>query len=287
MKTNLDCIPCFMDQALRAGRMATDDEKKIKKLLEKFGSSIETISLDTTPPQIGDMLYKEIRKITGNNDIYGKLKRESINEALTLYPELKKLVSSSDNPLLTAVRIAIAGNIIDLAINKNINIKKELSNILEQDFAIFDFDEFVEHLGKAKSILYLGDNAGESVFDKVLIEEVAPPVTYVVRDAPVINDVTFQDAIDSGLDEVAEIISSGSSAPGIILDLCSDEFRKRFYEADMVISKGQGNYESLSNIDRSVFFLLKAKCKVIANDLNVNVNDIVLKGINTKIKVRR
>lgn len=287
MKTYLDCIPCFMDQALRAGRIATNDESLVKKLLEKFGSSIETISMQTTPPQIGDMLYKEIRKIAGNDDVYAKLKKQSINEAITLYPQLKEFVSSSANPLLTAVRIAIAGNVIDLAINKNVNINEELHKILNQDFAIFDFYEFAEYLGNSKSILYLGDNAGESVFDKVLIEELDLPVTYVVRDVPVINDVTFQDAIDSGLDEVAKIISSGSSAPGIILELCSGEFRKRFYEADMVIAKGQGNYEGLSDVKRSVFFLLKAKCRVIANDLNVDVNDIVLKGINTKTKAMK
>ena len=284
MKTYLDCIPCFMEQALRAGRIATNDEKKIKKLLESIGSKIENIPMNNTPPETGDMVYNEVRKITGVYDPFKKIKSTSIREALSLYPQLKKIINSSDNRLLTAVRLSIVGNVIDLGINKQFNIFEELEKIIKQDFAILHFEEFTKHLNEAKSVLYLGDNAGESVFDKILIEELRKPVTYVVRDIPVINDVTIKDAIDSGLDKVAEIISSGSSAPGTILELCNNEFLERFYKADMVISKGQGNYEGLSNIDRSVFFLLKAKCRVIANDLNVQENDIVLKGINTKIK---
>ena len=125
--------------------------------------------------------------------------------------------------------------------------------------------------------LYLGDNAGESVFDKLLIETINKPVFYATREVPVINDVIIDDAIASGLNSVAEIISSGSPAPGIILPLCSDEFLSVFQKADMIISKGQGNYEGLSDADRNIFFLLKAKCPVIAKDLNVNVNDIILK----------
>lgn len=281
MKTYLDCLPCFMYQALRAGRVSTDDENKIKHLIDSVGNMLKDIPMDNTPPETGDIIYREVRKITGVYDPYKKIKEANIKEALSLYPELKKIVYASDNRLLTAIRIAIAGNVIDLGVNKEFNIIKDLEKTLRQDFAILHFNEFVTQLEKAKSVLYLGDNAGESVFDKILIEELEKAVTYAVRDIPVINDVTLKDAIDSGLDEVAEIISSGTSAPGTILDLCNNTFLERFYRADMVISKGQGNYEGLSNVDRSLFFLLKAKCKVIANDLKVQENDIVLKAINT------
>ena len=209
-----------------------------------------------------------------------KIKESNINEALALYPSLKQVINNSDNRLLTAIRIAIAGNVIDLGVGKEFNILEDMEKILIQEFAIFDFEEFKSQFEKAESILYLGDNAGESVFDKILIEELNKPVTYVVRDVPVINDVTFEDAISSGLDEVAEIISSGSSAPGTILNLCNDTFLDKFNNADMIISKGQGNYEGLSNVDRSVFFLLKAKCQVIAKNLGVKENDIVLKMIS-------
>jgi len=279
MKTYLDCLPCFMSQALRAGRMATNDEKKIKELLDDVGCMIKDIPMESTPPETGDLIYQKVREITGVEDPYEKIKESNITEALILYPNLKNLVNNSDNKLLTAIRIAIAGNIIDLGVGKEFNILEDVEKILNQEFAIFDFEEFTYQLNNAKSILYLGDNAGESVFDKILIEELNKPVTYVVRDVPVINDVTFEDAIRSGLDDVAEIISSGSSAPGTILNLCNEAFLEKFNNADMIISKGQGNYEGLSNVKRSVFFLLKAKCNVIANNLGVKENDIILKKI--------
>jgi len=284
MKTYLDCLPCFMGQALRAGRIATKDENKIKALLDDVGCMIKEIPMDNTPPETGDLIYKKIRKLTGVFDPYKKIKEESIHDALKMYPGLKQIVKNSENKLLTAIRIAIAGNIIDFGVIKTFNLKEDIQQILKQDFAIFHFKQFVEHLERARSILYLGDNAGESVFDKILIEELGKPVTYVVRVIPIINDVTLIDAINSGLDQVANIISSGCSAPGTILALCNDEFIRQFEKADMIISKGQGNYEGLSNVDRPVFFLLKTKCEVIAKHLNVKENDIVLKASYYKQK---
>ncbi|RLD42007.1 MAG: hypothetical protein DRI89_08375 [Bacteroidetes bacterium] len=278
MKTYLDCLPCFMSQALRAGRIATTDERKIKALLDDVGCLTKEIPMENTPPETGDLIYQKVREITGIQDPFKQIKKQHIHEALALYPKLKQIVNDSSNKLLTAIRIAIAGNIIDLGVGKEFDILEDVNRVLKQDFAIFDFEEFTAQLEKAESILYLGDNAGESVFDKILIEELRKPVTYVVREIPVINDVTFEDAIRSGLDKVAEIVSSGSSAPGTILKLCNDDFLYRFNHADFIISKGQGNYEGLSNVQRSVFFLLIAKCHVIANDLKVRENDIVLKA---------
>ena len=271
-----------MRQALWAGRIATDDEEKIKELLDQVGCMLQDIPMDSTPPQTGDLIYRKVREITGVFDPYKKIKRENIKDALKAYPGLKQIVIESDNRLLTAIRIAIAGNIIDFGVNKTFNLGEDVQKILKQDFAIFHFQQFEDQLKRAKSILYLGDNAGESVFDKILIEELGKPVTYVVREIPVINDVTFSDAVDSGLDQVAKIISSGSSAPGTILHLCNDEFVHQFKKADMIISKGQGNYEGLSNVDRPVVFLLKVKCEIIARHLHVNENDIVLKVLNNK-----
>lgn len=280
MKTFLDCLPCMMDQALRAGRIATDDERIIKKLLDSVGAMMKDIPLENTPPETGEIIYRKVREITGVADPYKEVKKANIEEALSLYPELKKIVEESENSLLTAIRIAIAGNVIDLGVNKKFNLVEDVSKILKQDFAIMDFEKFEKQLKIADSVLYLGDNAGESVFDKILIEELNKPVTYVVREIPVINDVTEEDAIASGINEVADIISSGTTAPAVILSLCNIEFLERFNNSKMIISKGQGNYEGLSDVKQPVFFLLKAKCFVIANDLNVEENDIVLKGIN-------
>jgi len=280
MKTYLDCIPCFVNQTLRAGRLVTNDEKILKQLLDKSGEMIKNIPLHNTPAETGAIVYENIRVITGVEDPYKKIKEENIKQAKALYPKLKELIKTSENKLLTALRIAVAGNVIDLGVAKKFDIEKDLEVILKQDFGIFNFDLFQDHLKKAKNILYIGDNAGESVFDKILIEEMNKPTIFVVREAPIINDATYEDAIQSGLHEVAEIVSSGSRAPGTILSLCNEKFLKLFEEADMVISKGQGNYEGLSDVKRSVFFLLKAKCYVIAHDLKLKEGDIVLKAIN-------
>ncbi len=282
MKTFLDCIPCFVKQALRAGRMATDDEEEIKALLDRIGCRIKDIPMDHTPPEMGLIIYDEIRRITGIKDPYKEAKKAHIKEAKRLYPELKRRLKDAEDPLLTAVRIAIAGNVIDLGMEKDFHIEKDLQEILLKKFAICDIEDFREKLSHSEYVLYLGDNAGESVFDRLLIETLDKPVIYAVRDRAIINDVTREDACDSGLHEVADIISSGSPAPATILKLCSREFLQLFEKAGMIISKGQGNYEGLSATRRPVFFLLKAKCPVIARDIGVDEDDIILKYAGKK-----
>ena len=278
MKTYLDCLPCMMNQALRTGRIATDNEEKIKKILDEVGSAIKDVPMHNTPAQTGAIVYQKVKEVTGVVDPYKHIKAESIKEALALYPKLENFISNSDDKLLTAIRIAIAGNVVDFGINKEYDLEDELLKIMDQEFGIFDYAIFKEQLSTANSVLYIGDNAGESVFDRILIEQLGVPVTYVVRGIPIINDATFQDAVDSGIDEVAEIISSGTTAPGTIMELCTDDFVERFEKADMIISKGQGNYEGLANVSRQVFFLLKAKCHIIASHLNIVEDDIVLKA---------
>ncbi len=282
MRTYLDCIPCFIKQTLATGRIATDNEILIKKMLDEVGAKIASFPIESTPPEMGKIIYKTIRDIAGNYDPYKTQKADHIAQALSLYSELETKMQKSNTKLLTAIKIAIAGNVIDLGMSKAFDMEEDLKTILNQSLAICHLDEFIKTLSTAQSILYLGDNAGESVFDKILIQALQKPVTYVVREHPVINDVTREDALASGIHHIATIISSGSDAPGIILDDCSAEFREVFKNADMIISKGQGNYETLSESKRPVFFLLKAKCPVIAHHLGVNENDIVLKKANHK-----
>lgn len=277
MRTYLDCIPCFMHQALRAGRMATKDQNLIKQILDKTGEMVKTIPMQATPAETGMMVYRIVKEITGVNDPYQAIKKKHIAEAKSIYAELEDIVEKSDDKLLTAIRIAIAGNVIDLGINKTFDIVKDVQKILHQDFAIFDYQSFKETLERTESILYLGDNAGESVFDTILIKALNKPVKYAVRSMPIINDVTMEDAIASGLEEVSELINSGSEAPGIILDQCTPEFLTVFNTSGLVISKGQGNYEGLSDCNRQIFFMLKAKCAVISNHLGVDEGAIILK----------
>ncbi len=278
MKSALECIPCFMHQALRAGRMATADEKLQKRVLDAAGAMVSGISLEMTPPQIGERLYREIREITGIQDPYRAVKDRDIAEALAFMPELRGLLEASEDRLVGAVRLAIAGNVIDHGVQRQYDMRSAVEAVMQQPFALCDFEAFLERLDRTPFVLYLGDNAGESVFDSLLIEALQKPVIYVVRDNPVINDVIYADAVASGIGEVAEkIISSGSGAPGTLLNRCSREFMELFGETSLVISKGQGNYEALSDCGEHIFFLLRAKCPVIAEHLGVAVDDIVLK----------
>lgn len=278
MKTYLDCFPCFLSQALRAARIATDDEKKIKKVLDEVGMLLQNIPLESIPPASGRLIYHKVSEITGNLDPYREIKNKSTKEALSLYPFLKSRVEESSDRLLTAIRIAIAGNVIDFGANWDFDLEDEIEEIFDKDFAIFDYGAFKDRLDEAREILYIGDNAGECVFDRILLEEINKPVIYIVRDAPVINDATYEDAVQAGIDKVGAILSSGTDAPGTILETCSSEFKEVYDHSKFIISKGQGNYEALSNERRPIFFLLKVKCHVIADDIGVSEGDIVLKG---------
>jgi len=272
-----------MNQALRAARIATNDENKIKTILDEVGMMLRSIPLDSTPPESARLIYNKVKEITGNLDPYIKIKNESTQKALSLYPYLKNRVEKSKNRLLTAIRIAIAGNIIDFGANWNFDLENETYKVLEMNFAVCDYNEFKNKLDKAPKILYIGDNAGECVFDRILIEEIKRPVTYVVRGMPIINDATHEDAVQAGIDGVATILSSGTDAPGTILETCSPEFNEVYKNSEFIISKGQGNYEALSKEKRPIFFLLKTKCHVVADDIGVSNGDIVLKGIDDYI----
>ncbi|MBW2020556.1 MAG: DUF89 family protein [Deltaproteobacteria bacterium] len=277
MKTYLDCIPCFFKQALFAARVAVEDEKKIKQVLDRIGMLVSEIPLNSSPPETGREVYRTVREVTGINDPFASLKAESIKRALGLYPSLKEMVENAGDPLETAVRLAVAGNIIDFGANPDFQLEQDIQESLRKEPAIYHYKAFKKKLEGAREILYLADNAGETVFDKILIEVMAKPVIYAVRERPVINDATTEDAVKSGLDAVAKIVSSGSDAPGTILNRCSKGFLDYFKRADLIISKGQGNYETLSSEQRPIFYLLKAKCPIIARDLGVKQGDTVIK----------
>lgn len=281
MNTYLDCIPCFMQQALRAGRLVTSDEKKLKKILDKTGEMVKKISMQATPAETGMMVYQIVREVSGINDPYKNIKQQHLKVTKSIYPELEQIVKNSEDRLLSAIKIAIAGNIIDLGVNREFDIVSDVKSIMDQNFAILDYDTFKKQLEKTKEILYIGDNVGESVFDKILIKELKKPVKYAVRSIPIINDVTMEDAIASGLDEVAELIDSGCKSPGIILNQSTDEFLEVFNSSGLVISKGQGNFEGLSDCNRQVFFLLKTKCPVISNHIGVEDGSIIFKEHKT------
>jgi len=278
MKARPDCYPCFLRQALDAARRAGASEEQQRKILQTTMDELSTFPADTMPPQMAQQIHRQVRRLSDNSDPYRPGKLEATQKALDLYPELKRRVAQSPEPLEIAVRIAITGNIIDLGVSEHYDLEATLERVLHQPFAINDYVSFQAALTRSKStLLYLGDNAGETVFDRVLIETLDRPVTYAVKAAPILNDATREDAISAGLGNITEIIDNGSDAPGTLLDDCSSTFRERFERADLIIAKGQGNYESLSSHSAPVFFLLQAKCSVIAHNLSVNEGDIILK----------
>jgi uncharacterized protein with ATP-grasp and redox domains len=228
---------------------------------------------------MGATIHQIIREETGDRDPYLAVKVESNRVALAFLPELRAQVERSDNPFETAARLAIAGNIIDFAIMHSVDkalIESTIRDALRLPLATDHVDELREAVEAASSILYLCDNAGEIALDRLFLEQMPPGrVTCVVRGSPVINDATVEDASIAGVFEVADVIDNGSSVPGTLLEDCSDEFRDRFWQADVVISKGQGNYETLSEIEREVFHLLKVKCPMAARDLDCDVGSIV------------
>lgn len=252
------------------------DEEKIREILVAFGRDLSRFHAEAIPPEIGREAYRLISEKTGIQDPYDGIKKECTQKALSLYPQLKERVAASPDRLLTAVKVAIAGNVIDFGAHAHFDLDKDLDVLLSQELAVDHFQEFWRVLKRAQKILYLADNAGETVFDRVLIEEMKKPVVYAVREKPIINDALTQDALDAGIDKTAEIMSSGTDAPGTILSLCEEHFLATLRSADLIISKGQGNYEALSEESLPVFFLLKAKCSVIAKDIGVKEGGLIL-----------
>ena len=278
MRTYEKCFKCFEKQAERTAEIASDNIEIHKEIQLQVKHFLKTVSMESTPPEIAERIYRIIADVSGNRDPYRFVKKANIKKVNALYPALKKKLNKADNKLEMAVRLAIAGNVIDYGLEKVMDIEQAIEEKLTQEFAIFDFDNFRYELEKAEYILYLADNSGEAVLDKLLIETLNKKTIFAVKAIPVINDATMNEVKLVGINDVATVISSGSTAPGTLLSLCNSEFIELFNSAPVIISKGQGNFEALSDVDAPIFFLLKAKCPVIARDLNVEVNDIILKS---------
>ncbi len=281
MKVNLDCIPCFQRQALQAVRFISDDEKLHERVLRKVAKKLLESNWDLTPPELAHQVHSIVRRITKEKDPYKKVKRESNNLVLKIYPDLKEKVKKSSEPLRTAVRLAIAGNIIDFAVPHEFNLEETIREVLEKRFAIDDYDKLKKKLKDAETLLFFVDNAGEIGLDKLLVETFLETkklkIDFVVKGGPIINDATLEDALYMGLDSLPNseflALSNGESGTGPARS--SQTVKKWINEHDLVISKGQGNYEGLSE-HNELFFMLMAKCPIIASDIGVKVGDIIL-----------
>ena len=253
----------------------TVHEQVIRDTLQWAGA----MDLNQTPPAMAQRIHRRLREITGRNDPY-RLAKDRLNSlALELIPELRAKIESANDPLVMATRLAIVGNVMDMGVNGNLTVTEvhnALNLALTEPF-FGELDRFRQAITESKSVLYLADNAGEIAFDRLLVEQISPKhVTVAVRGSPVINDATIIDAQAVGLDKIAEVIDNGSDAPGTILSDCNPEFRHRFAEANLIIAKGQGNYETLSNEPGNLFFLFKVKCSVIADHIKQSIGTQVL-----------
>lgn len=281
MRTYLDCYPCFVRQALEAARFAGAEEDAQRSVLAQVLRALQGIDLTSTPPEIGRQVHRVVREELGVKDPYQQAKNQSTRRALELYPRLKALVEGASDPLGCAVRLAIAGNVIDFAISGAAasldGLWRTVNQFQSQPLAIDHVDRLRRAHATARRTLYLADNAGETVFDRVLMESLGLPTLYVVKGSPILNDATREDAIAAGIDRVAEIVTNGGDAPGTIVAECPPALQREFACSDMIIAKGQANYETLSEWRSNLFFLLRAKCAVIARDLGVPVGSIVVK----------
>ena len=280
MKTSLECFPCFLRQALDAIRQVSQDRALHERLLKQVCREASEMDLAMSPVEMGRRIQRLVRQITGSADPYRAIKRRFNDHALRLRDDLRRQVERAQDPFELAVRLAIAGNRIDFGASGG-TTEREVSRILSQadrcdvNGSIQALRSAVESAGR---ILYLADNTGEIVLDRLLIERLPMhKVTVAVRGGVVINDATLEDAITAGLPDLVEVIDNGSDAPGTVLADCSSSFRDRFDQADLIIAKGQGNYETLNDLpDKQIFFLLMVKCSIVAAELSLPLGSFVV-----------
>ncbi len=283
MRTYLDCYPCFLRQTLAALRLVTNREEEQKRILDLVMEALPTLPLAYSPPRIAKTVYEIITRETGVEDPYREIKRTSNRQALAALPELTSIIKQKPEPLRAAASLAISGNLIDFGVqHEGFKLSEGLSRHFPEHFDLDDFPAFARQLPTTSKLLYIGDNAGEIVADKIFITSMknAYPqleVGFAVRGAPIINDVTMEDARQVGMDEVAVLVDSGCRAPALLEDEMSPEISDWFRQATMVVAKGQGNYESLSQSRHDIFFLLQCKCPVVADDLGVKVGSTIFK----------
>ena len=281
MRTYIECLPCLCRQAIEAARHAVDDQAIHEQVVRRVLAETAQMDLSLPPPVMGGFIHRLVRQITQDPDPYASAKEHFNSVALELVPHLRPLIQAAANPLETAVRLAVAGNVIDFATNATVgqsHIDDAIADSLSAPLDTAVLNGFAGAMERAERILYLSDNAGEIVLDRLLIEQLPyEKITVAVKGSPVINDATRQDAQAAGIADLVDVIDNGSDIPGTILQLCSPSFQEQFKNADVVISKGQGNYESLSDTHKPIFFMFKAKCRAIMMDIGCELGSVVLR----------
>ncbi|NSW90079.1 MAG: DUF89 family protein [Firmicutes bacterium] len=281
MRSYIDCVHCYLKQVVICMDNAGVDEDTQYKIIYELMDYVKSFDRNDSPAENSTKVLLKAYEMIGVNDPYKRAKRESNDIALSVYPKLKTIVEDSKDSLYQALKVAVAGNVIDLGINRSYDIDAGLKHSLEIGFSKDNYTYFVKKLEDVEEILFLGDNAGEIVFDKILVEELVrrrKKVVYAVKEGPILNDATISDAIYVGMDKIAEVITTGTNFLGISLKRVSKAFLNRLETAKLILSKGQANFESLEGqaLARSkVFFLLKIKCQEVSKVAGAEFGDIV------------
>lgn len=286
MRLKPDCIICNLNIILRTLKIINKDENFLIENMKKVVEGTSKVNRKLFPPELGGIVYKIVINSTNVKDPCKDIKRKQNNLILNNYFNLKQTILNTKDPLFEAVKFAVIGNVIDFGINEVVDFEEDIKNSFKKRIVINDYNLFERDLKLSKRILYIGDNSGEIVFDKLLIsliKEIYPDIdiTFACRSEPIINDVLIEDALQVGIDEYAKVISSGMNLPGTILRYVNNEFMEELRRSDLVIAKGQGNFEGLEEEKmEKIYFLLKAKCKVIADYLGCRVGDLIIKKGN-------
>lgn len=284
MNVKFDCALCSVNGVLNLFKAGLIDEKYQEEIFKELMTYYANVDYTLPSTTINRGVKNIVCRISGLTDPFKPLKEKVNNKALEYYKKYEKSVKDSGNSWQKAMRFAIAGNIIDFGPTHNFNIEKKIEEVLQVDFPIDDSEKFFSEIKKAKSILYIGDNTGEIIFDKLFLEIINHPnVTFVVREKPILNDSTMEDAIWAGIDKLAKIITTGDDAPGVLLENVSEEFLSYYNSADLIISKGQGNFEGLGHVtDKNIYFLFTVKCKLIAESIDVPIGKSIVKSAMNK-----
>lgn len=278
-----DCVTCIINQSVKVANAIDASPILAKELKTDVEQMSRSFSRTQTPPQIAADVYEKMAFIANKEDLYDEVKKLSTEKANSFLPQLRKELLNTQDKLLTATKIAVAGNVIDLAAAVEFDLSEELDKIFHTDFAHNDIQNLDKDLQQAKTVVVLGDNVGEHIFDYMFIEtlqDLYPNVAfyYFVRGKPIINDVTMKEAKEANFDNLCFLIDSGVNTPGFDYTRATKEAQNIFDSADVILSKGMGNYESLSPAHRkNIYFLLKVKCLVVANALGLQLGDIVCK----------
>ncbi|HEY0721335.1 MAG TPA: ARMT1-like domain-containing protein [Gammaproteobacteria bacterium] len=276
MLTQPECQHCFLRQALDAARRAGLDASASAALQMRVRLELATMAASMTPPERASRIHALVREVSGNQDPYRLAKQEATAHALALYPQLKQRIAHAADPIELAVRIAIAGNIIDLGVASEYDLEASIAQVLTQPLAIDHLARLKQAAREAGELLFLADNAGETVMDRLLIETLAKPTTYVVKGGAAVNDATRDDARAAGLDAVCTVIDNGAAILGTLFEQCRPELKQRFDRAPLIIAKGMANYESLHGSRQGLFFLLQSKCAVVAAHLGVAERSLIV-----------